>query len=132
MRIRGFASTEVKDRQGDIVLATAFTEGLADFSKNPVLLFQHKTDEVIGKVVEANIIPGEGLEIVAELSASLDEKTQTLIEEGILKGFSIGFNVKDVDFEEDQTVIKELDLHEISIVSIPANQDSLFKMEEKL
>lgn len=124
------ASTEVKDRSGDKVLASSFIKGLENFQKNPVLLFSHDLTKAIGKVIEARIFPGEGLEVVAEISKSADESIRKLIEDRTYKAFSIGFKRLKDSMEDDILVVEELELLEISVVSVPANQDTIFEVIE--
>lgn len=124
--IEGFASTTVKDRDGEIIPTGSIK--YTDFLKNPILLYQHKHDEPIGKIEEIEQ-KENGLWIKAFVSSTA-EKAITLIKEGILKTFSIGFRVLDYDYNEaiDAWILKENDLYEVSVVSIPANQDAIFSM----
>jgi Phage head maturation protease len=57
---------------------------------------------------------------------------QSLIRDGALKSFSVGFRVKDASYDKnsDTFFIKDLELLEISVVSVPANQDSLFSVRK--
>ena len=57
---------------------------------------------------------------------------QTLIKDGALKSFSVGFRVKDgkYDANNDSMTITEVELLEISVVSVPANQNSLFSVRK--
>ena len=49
-----------------------------------------------------------------------------------MKSFSVGFRVKDGKYnrEDDSTTITEVELLEISVVSIPCNQESLFSIRK--
>lgn len=137
--IEGYANTNDKDRVSDIVLPTAFTKTLPEYMENPVLLFQHNWDLVIGTVTDAKITD-KGLYVKAKISNAKDvEDVRTKINEGALRTFSIGYN--EVDAVEDPTkkanIVKELELLEISVVTIPANSKAKFtvvsseKSEEK-
>lgn len=122
--IEGYASTTTKDRDGEIIPTGSIK--YADYLKNPILLYQHKHDEPIGRIEEIEQ-KENGLWIKAYVSSTA-EKAITLIKEGILKTFSIGFQVLDYEFNElmDAWILKENDLYEVSIVSIPSNKDAIF------
>lgn len=131
--IEGFANTTDKDRDGDVILESAWTMGgMTNFLKNPIVLGFHRHDNPIGKVLEHSV-SSRGLFVRAEISKSAG-RIFNLIKEGIVKTFSVGFNVKDADFnpEADVFVIKDLELFEISVVSVPANQDSVFSVAKQL
>jgi HK97 family phage major capsid protein len=59
-------------------------------------------------------------------------KAQTLIKEGILRAFSIGFLIKDYDWKEVDgdfiLVYKDIEILENSLVSVPANPNALFNI----
>lgn len=124
--IEGYANTSTKDRVGDCVLPSAFEKSLPTFLKNPVLLANHDWNDPCGKVVSAKITE-KGLYIKARISDSRPD-IKTLINEGCLSTFSIGYNEIDADFD-DQTktkYVKELELLEISVVTVPANVEASF------
>jgi len=139
--IEGFANTVDKDRVGDVVLPKAFVETMDEYMENPVLLYQHDWDKVIGKVVEFKIVddenaPVQGLWVKAIISNAKDvDDVRTKIREGSLKTFSIGYNELDADYENssDTNVVKKIELLEISVVTIPANPFAKFsaQMDEK-
>ena len=127
--IKGYANTVSKDRSGDVIVKEAWQKGgLDNYLKNPVILAFHDHSRPIGSAVDYNITD-KGLEIVAEISKSAGE-VYNLIKEGILKTFSVGFSIKDADYDKsvDTFFIKDLELFEVSVVSIPANQDSTFSL----
>mgnify|MGYP003571981322 FL=1 len=130
--IEGYANTTNKDRDGDIILQEAWTKGgLDNYLKNPIVLAHHKLDEPIGEVVDYNITE-KGLYVAAEITRAAGEKMYNLIKRNILKAFSIGFRVKDADYdsEKDLFVIKDLELYELSVVSIPSNAESIFSVRK--
>jgi HK97 family phage prohead protease len=135
MIIKGFANTADKDRIGDVVLPSAFKKSLGEYMDNPVILFQHNWDKVIGKCIKADVITeGEqqGLYIECEISGAGDvADVKTKILEGSLKTFSIGYNELVADFDEriGANVVKELELLEISVVTIPCNPKAKFTVE---
>lgn len=128
VQIEGYANTVDKDRVGDVVLPAAFEKTLPQYMENPVLLFQHDWDKVIGTVTSAEV-DDKGLLIKAKVSNAKDvEDVRTKIAEGSLRTFSIGYNEVDAVFDErtKTNVIKELELLEISVVTIPANANAKF------
>jgi HK97 family phage prohead protease len=137
--IEGFANKATVDR-GDEIISTDAWE-LDNFKKNPVILFNHGFDSLggtpVGKAVDVR--PTEdGLYLKVKMSNSQApgiKMVRDLVEERILRAFSVGFNSKDSDMVEREgkkvRVIKKAELFEVSIVGIPMNQDSLFELSEK-
>jgi HK97 family phage prohead protease len=129
LTIKGYANTVSKDRTGDVIVKEAWEKGgMDDYLKNPIILAFHDYSRPVGTTVDYNVTD-KGLEIVAEISKAAGE-VYNLIKDGVLKTFSVGFSIKDADYdkEADTFFIKNLDLYEISVVSVPANQDSTFSL----
>lgn len=132
--IEGWANTVDKDRVGDVVLPSAFEGTMKDYMENPIMLYQHDWDKVAGNIVEFKIVddenePVNGLWIKAKVSNAKDvEDVRTKIKEGSLKTFSIGYNEIDSDYDKETNtnIVKELELLEISIVTIPCNPFAKF------
>lgn len=128
LEIEGLANASVKDRVGDLIPKDAWD--LTEFKKLPIILFNHDQNHIVGKATAVEPTD-EGLKIRVRLSNSKEGKVpyvRDLVQEGILKAFSVGFNdhgsaEKNAD---GINVIKRAELLETSIVSIPMNQDSLF------
>jgi HK97 family phage prohead protease/HK97 family phage major capsid protein len=133
LKIAGYANTSDKDRTGDIVLPAAWAKGVENFRKNPILLFQHDHSKPIGKVTHITV-DKKGIFVEASVSEAAETQygVKTLINDGALKSFSVGFRVKDADYDKrnDTLYIKDVELLEISVVSIPANQNSLFSVRK--
>jgi HK97 family phage prohead protease/HK97 family phage major capsid protein len=133
LKIAGYANTTAKDRAGDIVTANAWAKGVDNFRRNPVLLYQHKHDCPIGKVNKITV-DKKGIFVEAAVSEAAESNhgIQTLIKDGALKSFSVGFKVKDGKYnrDEDSMYITDVELLEISVVSVPCNQDSLFSVRK--
>jgi len=126
------ASSEKVDSYGDVVVQRGID--LTRFKENPIILYQHSADEPIGKAIDIRL---EEKGIVADIELApkgISEKIDTirgLLEAGILKAVSIGFTAQEYEpirNEDNQFTgykfLKSL-LHEISIVSIPANDEAL-------
>ena len=129
--IEGYANTTDKDRGGDVILSSAWEKGgLDNYVKNPILLAYHDYKQPIGKTTEHSIT-GNGLHITGKISKAAGD-VYDLVKAGILQAFSVGFKVKDADYDADTDIfiIKELELHEISVVSVGMNQNSLFSVRK--
>lgn len=129
LTIKGYASTINKDRVGDVILKDAWSKGgLNNYLKNPVILAFHDHKRPIGKMIDYTV-DEVGLKITAKISKAAGDITD-LIKDGVLQAFSVGVRVKEADYDNttDTFLIKDVELHEVSVVSIPANQDSLFSI----
>jgi HK97 family phage prohead protease/HK97 family phage major capsid protein len=128
--IEGYASTNDVDRHGDIVPAGVWEKGVENYLKNPVILAYHDHSEPIGRMVEHRV-DDKGLWIKARISAAAGD-VFNLVKDGVLTAFSIGFRIADAEYNSalELFVVKELELHEISVVSVPANQNTLFSLSK--
>lgn len=130
--IEGFANKAVVDRGNDLIEPKAWK--LDNYKKNPILLFAHDPGKPIGKAIDVKATE-DGLVIKARLSRSKDPSVslvRDLIKEGILNSFSVGFDAKYSEKSADGfNVIKDAELMEVSVVSIPMNQDSTFSVTAK-
>jgi len=130
VHICGMASTNDTDRANDIINADAWTKGgLHNFEKNPIILFNHDYNKPIGRATGLKVTDN-GLELKAKISKSAPGNVAMLIKEGILGAFSVGFRVKDADYleETDGLKIKDAELFEVSVVSVPCNQAATFSL----
>lgn len=134
--VKGYASTwdREPDSYGDIIAQGAFSKSLKRWEElgMPIpLLYGHNTDDPeynIGKVTLAKE-DGRGLYIEADFDAD-NPKAQyvrKLVKEGRLFQFSFAFDCTDwadVKLEDGTKVreLRELDIYEVSLVQIPANQ----------
>ena len=133
LKIAGYANTTAKDRSGDVVTAEAWAKGVENFRRNPVMLYQHKHDTPIGRIDKIQV-DKKGIFVEGSVSEAAEKLhgVQTLIKDGALKSFSVGFRVKDGKYnrEDDSMTITDVELLEISVVSVPCNQDSLFSIRK--
>jgi len=128
--IRGMASTADFDRAGDTISAEAWTKGgLQNFEKNPIILFNHDYDRPIGRATGMKAGPN-GLELECKISKNAPGNVAALVKDGVLGAFSVGFKVKDADYlkETDGLMIKDAELFEVSVVSVPCNQAATFSL----
>ena len=132
--IEGYANFGAKDRAGDLIDPSVWSVGdsLNNFKKNPILLFNHDYDEPVGKVenLEAR---SDGLFIRAKVTAAAG-KVYRLIADGILTTFSVGFRLLDAKWigETETFLITKVELLEISVVSVPCQQDSVFPLAKSM
>jgi HK97 family phage prohead protease/HK97 family phage major capsid protein len=127
--IEGYASTNDVDRMGDVVPVSVWEAGIKNYLKNPIILAQHDHDDPIGRMTEHKL-DKKGLWIKARISAAAE--VFNLVKDGVLTAFSIGFRVLDAEYNAaaELFVIKELELIEISVVSVPCNQNTLFNLSK--
>lgn len=129
--VEGWANKAIADRVGDIIPSDAWD--LENYKKVPILLYNHERDKPIGRasVIEAR---DGGLWIKAKLSNSADpdiSKVRSLVKEGILNAFSVGIEEVDSYRENEFNIFKRCELLEVSIVTVPMNQDSTFSYSNK-
>lgn len=126
--IEGYANTTDVDRSDDVIISNAWLKGMDNYQKNPIILAYHDHDNPIGRMEDFKVT-GKGLWIRARISAAAEE-VYKLIKDGILTAFSVGFRIKDAEFDNINGlfIIKELELMEISVVSVPCNQESIFSL----
>lgn len=122
-------SDETVDRYGDVIMASGWD--LTNFKKNPIALFNHDSDEVIGVWenvrVEGKRLIGK-LKLAAEGTSPTVDKVRRLVQQGILRAVSVGFNptqYEPLDAKADPfwgpfRYLKQ-ELLETSVVSVPAN-----------
>ena len=130
--IRGMASTADFDRAGDSISAEAWQKGgLKNFEKNPIILFNHDYDRPIGRATGMKAGPN-GLELECKISKNAPGNVAELVKDGVLGAFSVGFRVKDADYikETDGLMIKDAELFEVSVVSVPCNQAATFSLSK--
>ena len=110
------------DQGGDIVLPGAFSKTLK--ARTPAMLWQHKSDHVIGVWDEMRETP-EGLRVKGRiLETTLGNDVYTLAKAGALTGLSIGYGVKDSSIDKKTGIrqLKDLDLYEVSLVTFAMNE----------
>ena len=124
------------DSYGDIIRAGAFAPFLAsEDAKRVKLCWQHNFDDVIG-VIEEMREDERGLWFRAKISnTTLGKDAATLIEDGALNEFSIGYGVKAAEYPTDQPgvsrILTDVYLYEISLVSRAANPKATLEDAER-
>ncbi len=130
INIEGYASTNDIDRAGDVVSASVWEKGLENYLKNPIILAYHDYTKPIGRMIEHKT-DSKGLWIKARISSAAEDIFK-LVKDGVMTAFSIGFRVLDAEYNQALEVflIKEVELHEISVVPVPCNQNTLFSLSK--
>lgn len=126
-RFTFIVSTETEDRHESIIKV----DGI-DFSRylatNPVVLFNHRYSEVIGRTISMDVKDGK-LIAVMEFDEEDEEanRIKGKVERKMLNAASIGFIIKkwSYDEENDTFIVEECELLEYSIVTVPSNPDAL-------
>lgn len=119
------------DAYGDVIAAGAYTDSLeAHKAKGtmPKLFWQHNSDEPIGKWLSAKE-DSHGLLMRGKLNMEVQRgrEAHALLKEGDIDGLSIGYRIKSysVDTESGVWTLEKLDLVEVSIVSVGANEHAV-------
>lgn len=123
----GYASTFGNiDATDDIVSQGAFAESLK--KREPKVLWQHQMDKPVGKLLEVRE-DDRGLYVKVKIATKTDlgRNAYEYLKEGIINSLSIGFRVKQADYDDEKGVrtIREAELFEFSLVTIPANEKAV-------
>lgn len=134
--IEGYASTWIRkaDSWGDVVAKGAFTRTLKERwngGKGIPFLWFHKMDDLKAFIGTATAEEDEkGLHFIAELDSTEEaQKVRQLYKDGRLRKFSFAYDViksgqVTLDDGAKANELQELDLYEISAVTVPANDDA--------
>lgn len=123
--VEGYASTSDLDAQNHIVAPEAMKMGADSLLKYNTVLFNHDVDRPIG-VVRATEATDSGLLVKVAITKT-EAKIWEQIKDGTLSKFSIRGHILDSEVYSDERtfkdilVIKAMELHEVSMVSVPAN-----------
>jgi HK97 family phage prohead protease len=128
----GYASTfnGEPDAYGDVIAPGAFSESLKEHLQKgtmPKLFWQHDRGEPIGKWLSAEE-DQKGLFVKGRLNFGVQraKEAYALLKEGDIDGLSIGYRVLEYSVDSDTGVwtLEKLDLLEVSVVSIGANDSA--------
>lgn len=112
------------DGVGDVVHAGAFKRTLKGRDKMPPLLWQHMTDQPIGKIIDL-YEDDKGLYMKGQLFVDdivRAKEAYKLMVEGVVDSFSIGYRTVDSDYDDNYLRhLRDVDLLEVSVVTFPAN-----------
>lgn len=150
----GYANTVNIDRQRHIVLPKAFRKSIKGFLKNnPQVFYNHDWNVSIGGI-EAAEIDENGLKVRGYVQPATDENGVELygewgefirmvrgqVKRGQIRTLSIGFRIVESERkkrtegrqEMEYLEIREVDLMEISLVTVPANRESVIQVQKGL
>lgn len=119
------ASDGVEDRQGEIINQDGWN--LENYKKNPVVMWAHNYEEPpigIAEKLGFRTIDGKKKLVyqpVFHRKTPMSNYIADLVDAGVLKASSVGFKPEEMN-ENEYT---KLELLEISIVGVPANQGAL-------
>ena len=122
-------SDATPDRMGDVIDADGWD--LANFNKNPVALFNHRSDFPIGKWNNLRVANGKlrgHLQLAPEGTSDRIDEIRRLVDADILRAVSVGFMpIKSEPLTKDShgTRFLNSELVETSLVAIPANPNAL-------
>lgn len=127
LRVRSVITTAQPDRAGDVVVPAGL-RNLDDYLLNPVVLWAHNRTSFppIGACEWLDVQPAR---VVAETrfaqGVPFAEDVFRLYEQGILRGWSVGFVPRRAFRQGDGLRVEEWDLLEYSAVPIPENPGAL-------
>lgn len=141
MKIEGWASTPKLDCARDVVHLGAFSESIArkglSGPKGIKLLAQHNHDQPIGVITNLEDRP-QGLWIEAEIDERISYAKDLVaaIETNGGLSYSVGFSLRDAIFDYDEQNelfnIRKANLHEVSVVTFPCNEDCVQTVPKSL
>ena len=113
------------DFGGDVVVPGAFKTSLAQYKNDnslPPMFWMHQADQVPGKWLSMEE-DDKGLYVKGILAnTQLGNEVHTLLKMDAVKGMSIGYITREADYTNDGVrLLKQIDLIENSIVSLPMN-----------
>ena len=128
--IEGYASVfGGVDSYGDTIEKTAF-DSVIKSGQKPLMFYQHNRWSIPIGVWEELSVDEKGLKVKGRLNLELAEAREvySALKFGSLNGMSIGFRMKDKDYEYDEDDICHIknisELLEISIVNFPADKEA--------
>jgi len=115
-------SDETRNSYGFITITAGID--LSDFEANPVMLYDHDFNKVIGQWTDLKI---EGTQLTGVPSFDENDpeamKQYSKVEQGILKGASVGLSP--VQFDEVAAIMFKSNLKEASLTPVPSNRKAL-------
>jgi len=123
--VEGYGSTSDLDAQDHIVSPEAIKMGAECLMQYNTVLFNHDPDRPIGKI---EFTEAQDTKLFMKVAISKTEpKLWEQIKDGTLSKFSIRGKITDYDINKNEltgreiVIIKGMELHEVSLVSVPAN-----------
>ncbi len=133
--ISGYFSTYDRepDSYGDVIAEGAFTDTIKarEESGHPFpLCWNHDLDQIIGKVDSIEDTEKGPLMTASFFNTQLAQEKREIVKSGVVYQFSFAYDIQDagqVTLEDGRKAneLRKLDLFEVSIVPIPANQNAV-------
>tara|TARA_R100001198_G_C5238951_1_gene216301 strand:- start:839 stop:1495 length:657 start_codon:yes stop_codon:yes gene_type:complete len=113
-----------RDSYGDVIVKGAFAETLK--GRKPKMLWQHNMMDPIGSW-DDYLEDERGLYMKGRIAikSTKGRDAYELVKAGAIDGLSIGYVTKDYEMEGGARLLKEVDLFETSLVTMPANAAAL-------
>ncbi len=124
--VAGYASTwgGDPDAYGDVVARGAFLDTIA--KRRTKLLNQHDMSQPIGKQLTLEEDERGLFGRWSVLPTTTGKDAHMLLEHGLIDSLSIGFVPVDSEWREDGIrILKKVDLYEVSLVTIPADDNAV-------
>jgi len=150
LSVRGWASTEQEDLDGEFIHVGAFDAYLADFLRNPQMVWMHERGEPQGlwQTIRGEVGKGYWVEgYMVHLGTPLDDRRFAMVEEGLVRGLSVGFNG---EYSQECGYYDNLDaagwptsesrwhwtqnckLMEVSLCNIPCNSSAVLELAKSV
>ena len=133
--ITGYFSTydPIPDSYGDIVAPGAFAETIKarEETGHPFpLCWNHDLDQIIGKVDSIEDTEKGPLMTASFFDTPLAQEKRAIVQSGVVYQFSFAYDIEEagpVKLEDGTKVneLRKLNLYEVSVVPIPANQNAV-------
>lgn len=132
--IEGIASDFDFDRQDEAFEPGVWEAAEKAFMRNPILLYHHKSDTAMGRVLEVSHRP-EGMWVKAMLDApepgTFPADIVRKVRSGTIRAFSVGGKFHRRKGADGKPRIHSADWRELSITPLPVNPRTLFAVAGK-
>jgi HK97 family phage prohead protease len=122
-------SDETPDRMDDVIMADGWE--LANFKKNPIALFGHRSDFPIGRWSNIRVVDNQlrgYLDLAPKGTSQRIDELRALLDADILRAVSVGFRPIETKPRKESdwgVFFTKAELVECSLVSVPANPNAL-------
>lgn len=122
--IAGYITTQSPDRVRDEV--TTLGINLDNYKSNPIVLFNHDYNLIVGKCIEMRHEDGKLYAKTQFAPTEFAQEKKTLAKSGFLNTFSIGFkSIKYTVKDDGGWIFNESELLEYSLVTVPMNAEAV-------
>lgn len=122
--IGGYITTQSPDRVRDEVISDGIDT--SSYMKNPVVLFNHDYNLIVGKCVELRTERGRIYAKTFFAPTAFAQEKKDLAKNGFLNTFSIGFKSINFTIKDDGGwIFNKSELLEYSLVAVPMNAEAV-------